>query len=198
MPAVTVSAVLLAAGQSRRMGAANKLLLDFGGAPVVRRTAERILAAGVTELVAVLGHQGEAVAAALDGLPLRAVVNPDYAAGQMTSVRAGLAALAAPGDAVMVCLADQPLLTAADYRRMADAFADRGDKSILVPVHRGARGNPVVLAAAHLGGIAGRRANLGCRQLIDRNPDLVMTVEVPSDRFIRDIDTAADYRAAVG
>ena len=198
MPAVTVAAILLAAGESRRMGAANKLLLDFDGAPVVRRTAEHILAAGVTELVAVLGHQGEAVAAALDGLPLRMVVNPDYAAGQMTSVGAGLPALAAPGDAVMICLADQPLLTAADYRLLIDAFAGRGDKSILVPVHRGARGNPVVLAAAHLGELAGRRANLGCRQLIDRNPDLVETVEVPSDRFVRDIDTAADYRAAVG
>jgi molybdenum cofactor cytidylyltransferase len=198
MPAVTVSAVLLAAGESRRMGAANKLLLDIGGVTVVRRTAEQILAAGVAELVAVLGHQGEAIADALDGLPLRTVVNPDYAAGQMTSVQAGLAALETPGDAAMICLADQPLLTAADYRLLIDAFADRGGKSILVPVHRGARGNPVMLAAAHLGEITGRRANLGCRQLIDRNPDLVRTVEVASDRFVRDIDTEADYRAAVG
>ena len=198
MPAVTVSAGLLAAGESRRMGKANKLLLDLDGAPVVRRTAERILAAGIAELVAVLGHQGEAVAAALNGLPLRSVVNPDYAAGQMTSVRAGLSALEAPGDAVMICLADQPLLTAADYRLLIEAFAGRGDKSILVPVHRGARGNPVMLAASHLGDIAGRRANLGCRQLIDRNPDLVETVEVSSDRFERDIDTEADYRAVVG
>ena len=62
MPTVTVAAILLAAGESRRMGAANKLLLDFGGAPVVRRTAENILAAGIAELVVVLGHQGEAVA----------------------------------------------------------------------------------------------------------------------------------------
>ena len=198
MPAVTVSAILLAAGESRRMGAANKLLLDFGGVAVVRRTADQILAAGIAELVVVLGHEGDAVAAALDGLAVRTVVNSDYAAGQMTSVRAGLAALAAPGEAVMVCLADQPLLTAADYRLMIDAFAGRGDKSILVPVHRGARGNPIVLAASHLGDIAGRRANLGCRQLIDRNPDLVKTVAVASDRFVRDIDTEADYRAAVG
>jgi molybdenum cofactor cytidylyltransferase len=98
----------------------------------------------------------------------------------------------------MICLADQPLLTAADYRLLIDAFAGRGDKSILVPIHRGARGNPIVLAASHLANIAGRRANLGCRQLIDRNPDLVKTMEVASDRFVRDIDTKADYQAAVG
>ena len=85
-----VSAVLLAAGQSRRMGADNKLLLPIDGEPVVRRTARQLLGAGLEEVVVVLGHEADSVSGALDGLAVRAVVNPDYRDGQMTSVRAGL------------------------------------------------------------------------------------------------------------
>lgn len=105
-----IHAVLLAAGESRRMGGPNKLLLRVGGEPLVRRTARTLLSSGLDGVTAVTGHDGEAVAAALAGLPLTIVPNPDYAAGQMTSVRAGMLALPAT-DAVLVCPADMPALT---------------------------------------------------------------------------------------
>ena len=88
-----VSAVLLAAGMSQRMGAANKLLLEIGGSPMVHRTAKNILDSGVGELVAVLGYHRQAVADALSALPCRTVDNPQYQDGRMTSVHAGLAAV---------------------------------------------------------------------------------------------------------
>ncbi len=193
-----VSAVLLAAGQSRRMGADNKLLLPIDGEPVVRRVARRLLASGLVECVVVLGHQADAVRRALDGLALRTVVNPAWRDGQTTSVRAGLAALDAPGDAILVCLADQPVLEAGDYRALADAFAGAGGRSVVVPTHGGRRGNPIVLAATHRDTILARGANLGCKQFIARNPDLVATVAFDTDRYVRDIDTPADYRAVSG
>ncbi|MDJ0949879.1 MAG: nucleotidyltransferase family protein [Alphaproteobacteria bacterium] len=189
-----IAAVLLAAGESRRMGVANKLLLEIDGEPIVHRTARQMLEAGPIEAVAVLGHDSTRVGHAVADLPLAQVVNPHYRDGQMTSVHAGLAALSGPCAGVMICLADQPMLTAADYRELMRAFAARGDKSILVPTWRGRRGNPVLLAWAHRGAILARQANLGCRQLIDRNPDLVFAYATDVDRFVRDIDTQADYR----
>lgn len=196
-----ISAVLLAAGSSRRMGAANKLLLEIDGVPLVRRGAETLLRARLGEIVVVLGHQRAAVAAALDGLDLRLVDNPDHETGQMSSVHAGMAALgdgSDGADGVMICLADQPELTADDIDWLIDAFERRGDKSIVAPTRDGARGNPIVLAAEHRADILTRQANLGCRHLVTRNPDLVMSAEAPNDHFFRDIDTEADYRAVTG
>jgi molybdenum cofactor cytidylyltransferase len=179
------------------MGADNKLLLPIAGEPVVRATARKLVAAGPVEIVVVLGHQADLVARALDGLAVRTVVNPAWREGQMTSVHAGLAALSAAVDGIMICLADQPSLDADDYGALVAAFARNGDKSVLVPTHGGRRGNPIVLAAAHRGEILARGANLGCKQLIARNPDLVATVEFDTDAFVRDIDTPADYQASV-
>ena len=92
-PGARTTAILLAAGQSTRMGAHNKLLLDVGGQPMVRRVAETLLASRIDSVLAVLGHEHTAIAEALEGLPLRTVFNPDYAAGQMSSVRAGIEAI---------------------------------------------------------------------------------------------------------
>ena len=193
-----ISAVLLAAGESRRMGDDNKLLLEVDGEPMVRRSARQLLAAQPGELVVVVGHEAPRITAALHDLPLTIVRNADYRDGQMTSVYCGLGALTAPCLGVMICLADQPLLTSDDYRAVMATFRRRhGDKSILVPTHDGRRGNPIVLAYEHCGGILERKANLGCKHLIDRNPDLVMTVEFATDRFVRDIDTQTDYRDTV-
>jgi molybdenum cofactor cytidylyltransferase len=96
----------LAAGQSRRMGARNKLLLDVGGQPMVRRVAEILLTSHVDARIAVLGHEHPAVAEALGGLPLRIVFNRDYASGQMSSVRAGIKAIGGDPAAIIVALAD--------------------------------------------------------------------------------------------
>ncbi len=179
------------------MGAENKLLLPIDGEPVVRRVARRLMAAGLEDIVAVLGHQADLVSGALDGLAIRTIVNPGYRDGQMTSVHAGLGALSAPVDGIMICLADQPFLEARDYRALVGAFAGEGEKSVVVPTHGGRRGNPIVLSAAHREEILARGANLGCKQFIARNPDLVATVEFETDRYVRDLDTPADYRETV-
>ena len=193
-----ISAVLLAAGESRRMGEDNKLLLEVDGEPMVRCTARHLLSAQPSELIVVVGHEAPHITEALRDLPLVIVRNSEYRNGQMTSVHCGLSALKSPCQGVMICLADQPFLTSDDYRAIMDKFRQRRSaKSILVPTHDGRRGNPIVLAHEHCSGILDRKANLGCKHLIDRNPDLVMTVEFSTDRYVRDIDTRLDYRNTV-
>lgn len=196
--ALRASAVVLAAGLSRRMGPRNKLLLPMDGEPMVRRAVGCVLGAGFVELVVVLGHAADDVARALAGLPVRSVLNADYASGQVSSVRTGLAALNEPFDAVCICLGDQPLLTSSDLRAVLDAYAARPHGSILVPFRGDRRGNPVMIDAASARETLERGTSFGCRHFIQQHPERVYRWPAPSDHYVRDVDEPADYQALIG
>jgi molybdenum cofactor cytidylyltransferase len=171
----------------------HRLLLPLGVEPVIRRTVRAVLGANPVEAVVVTGCNAPAITSTLAGLEVRLQFNPRFEEGQMTSVAAGVAALEAPSDAVMICLGDMALLECADYAALAAAYATRPWGSILVPRQLGARGNPVLfdryLAAE---AIAGTR-NFGCRKLIADNPDEVYPHDPGHDRCFVDLDTPADY-----
>ena len=188
-----VAAVLLAAGESRRMGGLNKLLLPVAGVSMVRRAVETLLASRVAEIVVVLGHQHETVGAEIADLPVETVLNRRYREGQMGSVRAGVAALGRPADGILVALADQPELQACDIDYLLDAFAARTRGSIVVPMVGAERGNPIIFAASHRAELVAGDINFGCRHLIERHPDQVIQLAAPTDRYRRDIDTPAAY-----
>jgi len=192
-----VAAVLLAAGLSRRMGERNKLLIEIGSEPLVRRTARVYLAAGA-DVHVVLGHEAEQVRAALADLPVSFAQNPDYAEGQQSSVRAGVESLAGTYDAILVALSDQAALTPADISSLLEAFARSGGDRIMVPYFRGARGNPVVFPAALIAEMRSQGRNAACRNFIDRNPQLTQHFEAENDHFVIDIDTPDDLAAAEG
>src|SRR5262245_29822325 len=104
-----IAAVVLAAGLSRRMGRPKLLLPVEGGKSLLQLAVERVLASGLTDVVVVVGGEARAMEAALAGLPVRIIVNPHHAEGQSTSIVAGLDALRADTEAVVVALGDQPL-----------------------------------------------------------------------------------------
>lgn len=191
--APTFSAVVLAAGLSSRMQGRHKLLLPIGGQPAVRRTVSALAGAGPAEIVVVTGYSGRAVMEALDGLPVTFQSNPRYEEGQMSSVAAGVAALRAPCNAVMVCLADQVLLDTADYCELINAFAAMPRGSILVPFFNGQRGNPVVFSASYAAEVVSGHVNPGCRKLAADHPDEVFIHAAAHDRFTIDMDTPEDY-----
>jgi molybdenum cofactor cytidylyltransferase len=198
----TVSAVVLAAGLSSRMGGPHKLLLDIGGEPMLRRVVRSLLAVQPTEVVVVTGYRAPDIMAALEGLPVRFVDNPNFAEGQPGSVVTGVRALTAFCHAVMIVLGDQPLLTPASLGRLIEAYhrAPEG-RSILVPTGAGQRGNPVLFAARHIREIQAGELKVGCRRLIESYPDQVALVEMDDDAFVLDCDTPADYaslRARLG
>jgi molybdenum cofactor cytidylyltransferase len=191
-----LSAIVLAAGLSRRMGPRNKLLLPVDGIPLVRRSVAVVLGHPFVEVVVVTGHEAPLVEAVLDRLAVRIVRNPRYEEGQMTSVRAGLEALSASAvRGVMVCLADQPALTTEDLGTLADAFLAKDACPVLVPTFGGARGNPIVLDRRSLESILSRRANFGCRQFVAKHADVVTTLEMPNDHVLTDVDRPEDYAA---
>ena len=192
-----ISAIVLAAGESRRMGTGNKLLLPIGEVPLLRHTVDTLLNCPLREIVVVLGHEHGQLQPLLNGLAVRCTVNPHHEEGQMTSVHAGLAALSTNCNGVMVCLGDQALLTPRDLTCLMDAFSDIGERTILVPTYRQQRGNPVVFSYAHRDAILAGGRNLGCRKLMDSNPELVAALEMDTDHVIVDLDTPDDYRAVL-
>lgn len=187
--APTIAAIVLAAGQSRRMGGPNKLLADVGGKPMVRRSVETALEAGATPVIVVLGHQAEAVSAALDGLPVRFVHNPDFAAGLSTSLKRGLAEVPGEADAALVCLGDMPFVRAAELRRLAAAFNPTEGRAICVPTRGGKRGNPVLFARRFFAEMQALAGDSGAKHLLGEYPELVAEVEMASDGVLTDIDT---------
>lgn len=190
-----VSAILLAAGESRRMGKVNKLELLVDGIPLLRRTAEMLLASKLKGVVVVLGHEAEKMRAILKGLPLNFVENDAYRDGQMTSVYKGLLSLSQVCDGVMICLSDQPLLKTEDVNLLIKAFGERSHGSILVPTFKEKRGNPIIFDYLHRQEILNGERNLGCKKLIAKNPEEVNVFEMNNANVVFDLDTPKQYSA---
>lgn len=188
-----IAAILLAAGTARRMGS-NKLLLDVLGQPMVRRAAAVCQAAGLSPLIAVLGHEASRVAQALSGLPVQCVHNENFSDGMASSLTAGLAALPTGTEAALICLADMPLLMREDISALCAAFAPERGRAICVPVHQGRRGNPVLLGRAIFPALAGLSGDEGAKSIIRQHAHLV--AEVPASAgVLTDIDTPDAYAA---
>jgi molybdenum cofactor cytidylyltransferase len=183
-----IAALLLAAGQSRRMGS-NKLLAEIDGVPMVARTAQRLLSSHARPIIAVLGNQADQVDAALGRLPVARVRNPAFAEGLSTSLKCGLAALPPEIDGVIVCLGDMPLVTGRDIDRLIAAFNPLEGRAIVVPTRRGKRGNPVLWAARFLPEMAELAGDVGAKHLIGEYAELVCEVEMDSDGVLVDVDT---------
>lgn len=189
---VVIAGLVLAAGASTRMGR-QKLLLPVGGRALVRLAVERALAAGLQEVVVVVGGDATAVQEALAGLPVRTVVNPRFAEGLSTSLRAGLAALDPDTEAVVVTLGDQPLVDPEVTRRLVAAYRARG-APVVVARYRDGRGHPVLFAASVFPELQAASGDEGGRAVIARVPERV--VEVPVDAPApADVDTPEDYEA---
>lgn len=189
---LAVGAVLLAAGEARRMGGRPKALLQLGGVPLIRRNLIALSGAGVDEVAVVLGHRADEVEPALRDFPVTIVRNPDFGRGQMSSMHAGVAALGARLDAIVVATADQPLLNAQDVIDLIGAFKKRGTASAVVPYVGGERGNPIILDAAVREAVLAGDANFGCRQWLAAHPERVARMDTDNRHYRVDIDSPED------
>jgi molybdenum cofactor cytidylyltransferase len=184
-----VGAIVLAAGRSTRMGGPNKLLAEIGGKPLVRIVTEQALASRATPVVVVTGHERPKVEAALAGLRVRFVHNPDYAGGLSTSLKAGLAALPAEVDGTIVCLGDMPQVTASLIDRMVEAFDPARGALVVVPTIEDKRGNPVVWSRRFFPDLMTLEGDVGARHLIATYADAVAEVPVEDSAALTDVDT---------
>ena len=190
--------ILLAAGLSRRMGAANKLLLPFGQSTLIGTVAANLLAAELGEVFVVLGHESGRVRAALAGLPVQFVENPRFALGMTASIQAGVAAAHPDSEGYMVCPGDMPFVSAAEFGRIGaffEACFRENPAAIVQPVFEGRRGNPVVFSRVYEPQILGNTHPDGCRPVVQRNLENVRWMEMPTASVLRDLDTPEDWAA---
>lgn len=191
---LVVGAVLLAAGSGSRLGNRPKSLLELGGVPLIRRQLIALSGAGVDEVVVVLGHHADAIEPVVRDFPVTLVCNPAPDDGQASSVRVGLQALAGKLDAVIVALADQPLLNAQDVTALIGAFKRRGDAAMVVPRVGGEPGNPVMFDAALRDEWLAGDVNAACRRWRDAHPERVHWFDCDNRRYRIDIDTPDDLQ----
>ena len=182
-----VAAVVLAAGQSSRMGS-NKLLAEINGQPMIRRTVAAMRQAADLTVV-VTGRDAGGMATALDGLPVTLVHNAHFADGLSTSLRAGIEALPADTDVAVIALGDMPLVGPEVVRRLIAAYGPAEHRSICVPVFRGARGNPVLWGRQHFEALKAMTGDKGARVLFEALSDEIVDVDMADEAVLVDADT---------
>ncbi len=184
-----IAAVVLAAGRSSRMGAANKLLAQVGGKHMVEYALDAALASHAGPVIMVVGHDAAKVSALLGRRKVTIIENPDYAEGLSTSVRAALAVLPADIDGALFLLADMPRVTPAHLDRLIAAFNPLEGRAICVPTYKSKRGNPVLWAARYFSEMRALAGDKGARQLLSEHAQAVCEVEMSDDGVLADIDT---------
>ena len=197
---VALGLVVLAAGRASRMGEGgrHKLLAEFEGEPLVRRSVRQAVEAKVGPVTVVTGHRSDEVADALVGLGAKVLQNTDFASGMASSLKAGLTAIEAEGlPGMMVLLADMPNVSASDIATLVRAYAKSGGKAIVRAVADGQRGNPVILPAATFEALKALEGDIGARPVIENAGLVVIDVEIgPAARL--DVDTPEAILAAGG
>ena len=184
-----IAGIVLAAGRSTRMGGPNKLVAEIRGKPLVRIAAEQALASRAKPVIVVTGHERERVEAALAGLPVRLVHNPDFATGLGSSLKTGVAAVPDDADGVVVCLADMPQVDAALIDRLIAAFDPEKSALAVIPTIDGKRGNPVLWSRRFFPDLMAIEGDVGARNLIGRYNEAVVEVPVTGKAALLDVDT---------
>jgi len=185
-----ITAVVLAAGSSTRMGQ-NKLLLELDGEALVRRAVRAAVEGGVDRVVVVVGHDEERVRAQLVGLPCAVVVNPDHARGVGTSVHAGVRCASGEADAVVIMLADMPFVDAAMVSALVERY--RATAAPLVVSHYGdVQAPPTLYDRSLFGELLSIDDERCAKQVVRRHQGGAQVVSWPPGA-LQDVDVPADY-----
>lgn len=186
--------IVLAAGRSERFGTDNKLLHPIDGTPMIRRTVERVLDAGLGDVVVVTGHNADDIERALRGLQVRCVRNATPWAGMGISLATGANALKSETEAVFVVLGDMPELKPGTLTTMLGALDPEGGHDIVVPVHEGKRGHPVLFAARYFTQLCALSGDTGARAILNAHPERVHAQPVDDPGTLLDIDAPEDLK----
>jgi len=191
-----LSAIVLAAGSSRRMENKNKLLLPYKGKTVLAHTVGNILSAGIEEVIVVTGFERGLIEESIGHLPVRIVYNPQHEEGMTGSIQAGVRA--ATGKGYMICLSDMVLITPGEYLLLKCTFERRharDERCICLPEYKGEKGNPVIFSSFHRDAILQHPEKEGCKGIVRVHPEHQYHVNMPFGNILKDMDDPAAYQS---
>ena len=193
-----ISAVILAAGESRRMGKQNKLLLPVGGEALLVKLVASVCASDVGQVLVVIGHEAEKIRTELNEFPLNFVYNPNFSEGMTTSIKYGVKLISHECDGLLICLGDMPFINTSEINKLIHAYVKnriKGEGLIVVPVFKRQRGNPVLFSIEFRNDILEHKKKSGCKEVIMKNSDSVMEIEMDDEKMLLDVDTMEDYQS---
>jgi len=188
-----ISAVILAAGESSRMGKP-KMLLPFGDSSMIEEVVTHAIHSSAGKTIVVLGANHEAIGSRLKDYPVQTVINHQYAKGMLSSVQCGLRSIQESAGAAMILLGDQPMVGNQVMDGMIEAYRKSG-RNIIVATFQGKRGHPILIGPEYFNEVLEYTAEGTLRDLLERHPDDIAEIETDKPEILRDIDTETDYKA---
>ena len=188
-----ISAIVLAAGEGKRMGR-TKQLLTWQGKAILQIVLDHLRRSRAQEIILVLGHDRERILAEVETQDIKVVFNPEFSEGMSSSIRKGLAAIHPEAKGFFIVLGDQPAIGPEIFDRLTAEFDRRyPEKTIFIPTHQGKRGHPPLFAIRYGDEILDICGDVGLRAVIQKHPEEVVTVEVETEAILEDVDTPAQY-----
>lgn len=187
-----LSIIILAGGRSKRMGAM-KQLLPWGKKTILQHLIDVAVDVKPAEIIVVLGYNAQQISEVIKRSPVKIVVNDEYKRGMSSSLKAAMKNVSRQSDTYVFMLGDQPLVTADMLGQLLSRYMS-SSRGITVPVYKGIKGRPVVIASKYREELMTLRGETGAKQVIDNHPEDVLEVPVDSEEVVIDLDTREEYK----
>ena len=188
-----ISAILLAAGQSKRMYGENKLTKEIQGIPLIKLSVKNILPSSINELIIVLGHQKEIIEKLIDkNKKIKFVFNKNFESGMASSIKTGLNHLSEKTEAFFICLADMPMVNHDIYNQL---IKSRNNKEIIVPTYKGQQGNPVLFDKSMKEKVLDIKGDVGAKKILELNKDKILNLEINDQSITKGFDTKDNFNS---
>jgi len=188
-----ISAILLAAGQSKRMEGENKLIKKIQGIPLIKLSVKNILASSISELVIVLGHQKEIIEKLIDeNKKIKIVFNKDFEKGMATSIKTGIKNLSKETEAFFICLGDMPMVNKDIFNLL---IKSKNNKEIIVPTYKNKQSNPILFSKSMIKKIMTIQGDVGAKKILELNKDKILDIETNDQAITKNFNTLSDFNS---
>ena len=188
-----ISAILLAAGQSKRMNGENKLTKKIQGIPLIKHSVKNILASSIDELIVVLGYQKEVIEKIIDkNEKVKFVFNKNFESGIASSIKIGLNHLSEKTEAFFICLGDMPMINQDVYNQL---IRSRNNKEIIVPTYKGQQRNPILFSKSMKSIIISIEGDIGAKKILEQNKDKILKVKIDDINITKDFNTKDNFNS---
>jgi len=186
-----ISAILLAAGESKRMIDENKLCKKFKNIPLINHSIKNILLSNIDELIIVLGYEKKLINKLVKkNNKIKIIYNKNFENGMASSIKVGLNHLSKKTESFFICLADMPMINKEIYNQL---ISQRNKKDIIVPTYNDIQGNPVLFSKSMKSSIMSVKGDLGAKKILEQNKDKILKLKINDVNITKDFNTKNDF-----